>query len=182
MEYSSLKLNASSWGVAILITIAMGVIVAWFAHDVGLNRVMFAFWLNWLLMFWAYAIHRTNTVKLTGKYFHIRPIEKKIYRFLGVKYYQRMLRRVNIFNPELHLKDGRSGLAKLEQTTRDTEQAHALICIIVLGFTLYALFQQWWLTAFWYFLFNMLFNGYPVMVQRYNRDRINRILKSRKVV
>ena len=182
MESRNTKVNASSWIVAILLTIAMGLIITWFARDVGLNRVMFAFWLNWLLMFWAYGIYRTNTVKLPETYFHIRPIEKQVYQFLGVKYYQRIIRRVNLFNPELHLKEGRSGLAKLEQTTRNAEQAHALIYVIVSGFTLYALFQQWWLTAFWYFLFNMLLNGYPVLVQRYNRDRINRILKSRRVV
>ena len=155
----------------------MGLIIAWFAYNVGLNRALFAFWLNWLLMFWAYAIYRTNPARFPEKYFYIRPIEKKIYQFLGVKYYQRMIRRVNIFNPELHLRKGRSGLAKLEQTTRSTEQAHALIYIIVSGFTLYALLQQWWQAAFWYFLFNMLLNGYPVMVQRYNRDRLNRILQ-----
>ena len=182
MAYRNIKVNTSSWIVAIFITIAIGLVIAWFAHDVGLNRVMFAFWLNWLLMFWAHGIYLTNTVKLAEKYFHIRPIEKKVYQFLGVKYYQRMIRRMNIFNPELHLKEGRSGLAKLEQATRNAEQGHALIYIIVSGFTLYALLQQWWQAAFWYFLFNMLINGYPIMVQRYNRDRISRILKSRRVV
>ena len=174
------KANISAWIVAILITIVIGSIIAWFAYDVGLNRIMFAFWVNWLLMFWAYGIHRTNTVKLPERYFHIRPIERKVYRFLGVGCYQRLIRRVNIFNPELHLKEGRSGLVKLEQATRDAEQAHALIYIIVSGFTLYALFRRWWMVAFWYFVFNMLLNGYPVMVQRYNRDRINRILRRRR--
>lgn len=94
-----------------------------------------------------------------------------------MKTYQRLLRRISIFNPELHLKDGKASLTKLEQATRNAEQAHTLIFLIVSGFMLYALLQQWWLAAVAYFTFNMLINGYPVLVQRYNRSRIVRLLR-----
>jgi hypothetical protein len=182
MEKQDIEKEAQSqiifrWIAAVLVSVIIAFVVTWFAQDVGLNSIMFAFWLNWLLMFWAYAIHRSQTIKFPEKYFRTRPSETNLYRLIGVKYYQRFLRRISIFNPELQLKKGRASLPQLVLATKDAEQAHTLIYLIIVGFMTYALLKQWWLAAFWYFLFNLLINGYPVMVQRYNRTRIVRLLK-----
>ncbi len=165
-----------SYILAILITLIMGVVVLYLALGVGINRISFAFWINWLLMFWAYALHRTGAVNFPEAYFRVRPFERRLYRLLGVGYFQRILRHVSVFNREIRLRGGKKDLVRLEKAMRGAEQAHAMIFAIVSGLTLYALFRGWWATAFWYFLFNMLLNGYPVMVQRFNRDRINGLL------
>ena len=36
-----------------------------------------------------------------------------------------------------------------------------------------AIFLRWFDAAGWLMLFNVLFNGYPVMLQRYNRMRLD---------
>ena len=170
------KLNIPSIALASMTTAIMGYVVCLFARETGLESLSFAFWINWILMLWAYLIHRTGAVNFPQGYFEIRPFEKEIYCLLGVRYYQRLLRRISIFNPQLHLGGGRGDLVRLEKAMRGAEQAHAMIFVIVSVFMLYALFRGWWATAFWYFLFNMLFNGYPVMVQRFNRSRTNRLV------
>jgi len=163
--------------IALLITLIVGVVVLYFARETGINRISFAFWINWLLMFWVYALHRTGAVNLPEAYFQVRPFEKPLYRLLGVRYFQRILRYASVFNREIRLRGGRRDLVRLEKAMRGAEQAHAMIFVIVSGFTLYALFRGWWASAFWYLLFNMLFNGYPVMVQRLNRERISSLLR-----
>lgn len=172
--------NLLRWLAALFVTAIVTYVIYLYAHDVGLQSIAFTFWLNWLLMFWAYVIYRTDTLKLPEAYFHIRPFELRWVRIVGVKFYQRIIRKVSVFNPELNLKAGRAGLQQLVQATKNAEESHAFIFIIVMGFTIYALVQQWWLAAFWYFFFNLLINGYPVLVQRYNRNRIMRILKRGK--
>lgn len=41
------------WMAADLISVVVAFVITWFAQDVGLNDIMFAFWLNWLPVFWA---------------------------------------------------------------------------------------------------------------------------------
>ena len=36
----------------------------------------------------------------------------------------------------------------------------------------YALLRQWLDAVFWLFVFNLILNGYPIMLQRYNRARL----------
>ncbi|MBT3337333.1 MAG: hypothetical protein HN855_08805 [Anaerolineae bacterium] len=165
------------WASALLITLIMALLILWFAQDVGLQSITFAFWVNWLLMFWAYALHRTQAVSLPAAYYKTSPKEKKLHQVLGVRTYQRFIRRISIFNPELKLEKGKSELKNLFQATQNAELAHLLIFVIVTFFMAYSLLQGWWLSAFWVLFFNMLFNGYPVLVQRYNRLRINRLLE-----
>jgi hypothetical protein len=37
-----------------------------------------------------------------------------------------------------------------------------------------AVSQGWWVAAVWTFVFDVLVNGYPVMLQRYNRAGLHR--------
>jgi hypothetical protein len=41
----------------------------------------------------------------------------------------------------------------------------------------YALLQGWWDTFGWLLLFNILINAYPVMLQRYNRAKLQPLLE-----
>ena len=175
------KRNArnGSWFLALIFTAIMGVVITGFAHQIGPERPAFAFWLNGLLMVWAVGFYRSKPLQWRNGYFRIRPWETPVYRALGVPGFQRFLRRVNWFNREIQLKTGRRGLSYLDHAIRQAEQGHATIFVIIGGFTVFAIVHYGWGTAWWYVLFNVLFNGYPVMVQRYNRARMQRVLNRR---
>jgi hypothetical protein len=65
----------------------------------------------------------------------------------------------------------------LENETRSAEAGHGIIFLLMLGLTLYALARGWWDAVGWLMLFNIIFNAYPVLLQRYNRIRLIRIIE-----
>jgi hypothetical protein len=76
-----------------------------------------------------------------------------------------------VFNPGLHLPTERSPerLAELEQRMKDAEASHFVLLVATLGVVINAAARGWWLAAGLTLLFDVLMNGYPVMLQRYNR-------------
>jgi thiosulfate reductase cytochrome b subunit len=53
-----------------------------------------------------------------------------------------------------------------------SETGHLAIGLVVDLMAGYALLRGWWDAAGWLLLFNILINVYPVMLQRYNRARL----------
>jgi hypothetical protein len=76
-----------------------------------------------------------------------------------------------VFNPRLHLPVERSPerLAELDQLMKDAEASHLILLVAMLGVVINAAARRWLLAAVLTFLFDVLLNGYPVMLQRYNR-------------
>jgi glycosyl-4,4'-diaponeurosporenoate acyltransferase len=60
----------------------------------------------------------------------------------------------------------------------DSEAAHALAFGLVSALAAAAVAFRWFDAASWLMLFNVLFNGYPIMLQRYNRLRLEPLLKA----
>ena len=99
------------------------------------------------------------------------------YEWVGIRRFKkamrsRLYRRVN---PGFHLAGGRGGLVALGKTMCAAEIAHALVFLVAAGFAAAMLSLGWFDAAAWILLFNVLFNGYPVMLQRYNRLRLQRL-------
>jgi hypothetical protein len=42
----------------------------------------------------------------------------------------------------------------------------------MLPIVVHAMARGWWIAASWTFVFDVLVNGYPVILQRYNRARL----------
>ena len=80
-----------------------------------------------------------------------------------------------MFNPGLHLPAERTPeqLARLDQKMRDAEASHAILLRRSrLPVVIHAAVRGWWIAAACTLLFDVLVNGYPVMLQRYNRARL----------
>ena len=96
---------------------------------------------------------------------------------LGVRLFKWLLRRgpLAAFNPDLHLPADRStaNVAHLDQRMRDAEASHFILLVLTLGVVVHAAARGWWAAAGWTLLFNALVNGYPVMLQRYNRGLLS---------
>jgi Glycosyl-4,4'-diaponeurosporenoate acyltransferase len=168
-----------------IITIGFAVIIVWSARSYG-RTVGFAFGVNWILMAWAIWMGRVLesrnggwdgiSCRLPASYYTTRPFEKggRIYDYLGVRWYQRLLSRVLWFvNPAL-LRSQPGARQTMIRATQDPEAGHLLIFAVILGITLWALVSGWRDTVAWLLLFNLLHNGYPVLSVRQIRARLSR--------
>ena len=168
-----------------LITIGFAVVLIWGARTYG-RTVGFAFGVNWILMAWTISLGRVLesrsgawdglSVRLPASYYATRPFEKggRVYDYLGVRWYQRLLRPVLwSVNPAL-LKSKRGARQTMIRATQDPEAGHLIIFVVIVGITLWALVSGRWDTAAWLLLFNVLHNGYPVLSVRQVRARLHR--------
>ena len=57
------------------------------------------------------------------------------------------------------------------------ETGHAVIFIVMLLFISYALLRGWFDAVGWMLAFNVIINGYPVMLQRYNRIKLHELIQ-----
>ena len=168
-----------------LITIGFAVIVIWIARSYG-RTVGFAFGVNWILMAWAISLGRVLESRsgawdglshlLPASYYATRPFEKdgRVYDYLGVRWYQRLLRPVLWSVHPTLLRSQPGARQTMIRATQDPEAGHLLIFIVIMGITSWALVSGWWDTAAWLLLFDLVHNGYPVLSVRQVRARLNR--------
>ncbi len=145
----------------------------------GATSGAFAFLVVWVPMTWLGTVSRIFQPRLPRRYHELRDFERDpwLYQLLGVRLVKRLLRRgpLALFNPGLHLPAERSPerLAELEQRMKDAEASHFVLLVAMLGVVLNAAARGWWVAAGLTLLFDVLMNGYPVMLQRYNRVLMN---------
>jgi hypothetical protein len=73
-----------------------------------------------------------------------------------------------------------NALINLQNQTKQSEMSHLIILFIVLGFNVFVAFKFGLLKSLWLLILNTVFNLYPVLVQRYNRPRIERAINLSK--
>ncbi len=83
-----------------------------------------------------------------------------------------------MFSPTLRFPKDKTvpALRILENEMRKAETGHVLIFVLIFVFVGYALLQGWFDTVAWLLLFNILINGYPIMLQRYNRIKLQELI------
>jgi hypothetical protein len=110
----------------------------------------------------------------------VRPIEPVLYRWMGVGFVKRIVANpvwpeVNGFEPPPRLKDRRESLDRTEATARGAEVCHAATFVLASVVALVCLAVGRTSEAIWIVAFNLMFNGYPVMLQRVHRWRIQQV-------
>ncbi len=166
--------------VPVLITLGMGSVLLWFARDAGVRSITFTFWANFFVLAWANGVQRVTRLSLGEWYYRCKRFEQdgRLYEWLGIRFCKRLLssRVWRAFNPGFQFnQQGSRMLPALAQALRDAETGHALGFLGMSMLAGYAVSQRWWDTAGWLFLFNVFINGYPIMLQRYNRARLEHI-------
>jgi len=143
--------------------------------------------LLWLFLSYALGVLATEGLKMTGAYEQLADrhvLSDDLTRRLGVLHLGRLIRHTFLrrFNPRLQYAGGfrRAELQQLKADMTYAEVNH------LLGFFLFAGFIIWLAVrgiAAWqiagYALVNVVFNGYLVLLQQYNKRRIGRILDRR---
>ena len=115
-------------------------------------------------------------------YFEIKDFEKsgKLYKNLGIKQFQKLVRLIN--SPKGLMK-GKEDLKKYQAFTKGIELTHILGSAMLGGIGIYSAsipkekFEDYLLCVGAPMLFNVLGNSYPIMLQRYNRNKTEKILK-----
>ncbi len=159
-------------------TVALAAALVWSSTAFGLRSAWFAFVVVWVPMTWVGVMSRVVQMRLPEGYHALRRLERsgRVYERLGIGIVKAALRRgpLAVFNPDLHLPAERSkaALAHLAQRMRDAEASHAVLFVLTLVVVAHAMLRGWWWAAVWTFVFDVLLNAYPVMLQRYNRARL----------
>lgn len=161
-------------------TAVTGALLVWSWRSLGADSIGFAFLIVWLPMAWLGTISRVVTPRLPAGWHRLRTweLDGRVYERAGVRVVKALLRRgpLAVFNPDLHLPRERTadGLARLEQRMRDAEASHAILLVVTLAVVVHAAARGWWSAAVATLVFDVAVNGYPVMLQRYNRALLRR--------
>ena len=170
-----------------LATIGVVLLVVWSLDAFGFRSPVFAFLLNWLAMSWVAMAGQVIHFALPASYYDIKSFERtgQVYEHLGVPLFKKLVRRgpLAIFSPTLRFPKDKTiaALQHLDHEMRKAEAGHVVIFLLMLVFISYALLNGWFDAVGWMLLFNVLINGYPIMLQRYNRILLQDLIRRQRV-
>ena len=101
--------------------------------EMSRRSVAFAFFINWALMGLAFGVWLVVPARFGRAYYRVHAFERsgRLYERLGVRQFQRFLRRVGFMNPWLRYRPGPSASTILVEATKGSETAHLLIFIVL---------------------------------------------------
>ena len=164
---------------ALAIPLLVGVTFAVSLVILGPRGPVVALLFNAFLLSEVGGVTQVVRLPLPAAYFRcFRGEQSWIYERLGIRPFGRVMRSklYRRLSPNFRLTGGRQGLAALRDTMNDAEGAHAVLFLIVAFVATAAFAIGWANTAAWLMAFNVLLNLYPVILQRYNRLRLVRLL------
>lgn len=134
-----------------------------------------AFLTNWFISLFLLWVCKYIPFSLPDRYYGFLKIEqdRRVYECLGVKAAQPIIKGLGL----IKFSGNRSDLGMLVQHMRNAELNHLLTFAVVCLLALASVVTSSWGYAFWLMVFNILFNVYPIMLQRYNRVRLEPIAK-----
>ena len=133
-------------------------------------------------MSWVAIVGQMITFVLPPGHYDTRALERtgKVYEHLGIRLFKKFVRRgpLSVFNPGLRFPKERTipALQHLDREMRKAETAPVYIFVLMLLFSGYALVKGGPAAMGWMLGFNILINAYPVMLQRYNRIKLQQLI------
>lgn len=170
-----------------LMSIAIATILSVFAlvYYMRMDSFAFAWALNFLLMMWVSTFVEVVNSPMTSAYYNEKEWERKgkIYEFIGINYFRKLLVLIGwekVIRKSNPIEKNTAALMNLHHQTKKSELGHLIIWYVVLCFTVFVALQFGFLKAIWLLALNILLNLFPVLLQRYNRPRIERAIKLSK--
>lgn len=164
-------------------TLAAIYLILWSLDSFGWDNPFLAFLVNWLTMSWVAIVGQVVNFVLPPGYYDTRVFERtgQVYERLGIRLFKKFVRRgpLSVFNRGLHFPKERTipALQHLDHQMRKAETAHVYIFVLMLIFSGYALIKGGPAAMGWMLGFNILINGYPIMLQRYNRLKLQELIQ-----
>jgi hypothetical protein len=108
----------------------------------------------------------------------------QVYERLGIRLFKGgASRALSIFSPTLRFPKEKTtaALQNLDHEMRKAETGHVFIFILMFLFIGYVLLRGWLDAVAWLLAFNVAINGYPIMLQRYNRIKLQELIQRQGV-
>jgi hypothetical protein len=143
------------------------------------HPVRYAFAISWVLSVVISALARDKLLQMDPTRFRLVRWERegRIYRWLGAEAFCWFLRHTPLgwLNPTLRLASSKSGIEALVRQVDFAEGAHLIGGVITLGLIVaYAVMGHARVSLSFAFM-ALLFHALPLLVQRWNRGRIERL-------
>ncbi|PSL22467.1 glycosyl-4,4'-diaponeurosporenoate acyltransferase CrtO family protein [Dyadobacter jiangsuensis] len=145
----------------------------------------FSFGFNFAQMFWASVLETQLKPALDSPFFNSYPFEKegRVYRMLGVEWYRAILIKSGwekLRQKSTPIRKSLHDFQAYERASRVAEAGHLAAGVVVLIVTGYVMLAYSVRDALWLVVFNVLLNFYPVLLQRYTRPRLLRMIEKLK--
>ncbi len=168
--------------VKILLLVCLAVVTTGLMlRYMDITSAAFSLGINFALMFWVSILESQLKPAFNSPYFEPLPFETegKLYRMLGVEWYRAILTKSGwekLRQQQMPIKKSLSDFQAYERGTRAAEIGHLVAGGVVLIISAYVLFAYSARDARWLVLFNIFLNIYPVLLQRYTRPRLLRVI------
>ena len=150
-------------------------------YKFGFLGFLFVWMLNFVLMMCVFFFTETLKSEFKSDYYLEKSWEKKvkIYEAFGINWFRKLLviigweklnKKANTVEKNLQ------ALVHLEYRTKQSELGHIIIFFIVLAFTIYVAITFGIKESVSLIILNILLNLYPVLLQRYNRPRLQKAI------
>ena len=168
----------------IIPVIAIGSVIA-LVYYIKIDTFAFAWALNFMLMLFVSMFSGVLKSPLTSSYYDPKSWERsgEIYRYLGVDFFRKLLVWIGwekLIRKSSPIEKNTKALVHLHYQTKRSEIDHLIILIIVLAFNVFVAIQYGILKSMSLLILNVILNLYPILLQRYNRPRIERALNLSK--
>jgi len=158
-------------------------LILWAWGSFGFRSPVSAFLVNWLAMSWMAVIGQVVHLSFAPGYYRVKAFERtgQVYERVGIRLFKKLVRRgpLSILSPTLRFpkEETIAALQGLLSEMRKAETGHALIFVFMLLVVGYVLLNGWLDAVVWTLLFNIVINGYPIMLQRYNRIKLQELIR-----
>lgn len=116
-------------------------------------------------------------LRFNVKYYSVSPQEIKWYQALRVTWFRWLLIHTPLKRMNQRIKPDSRNISQTAYFMNEAKTAHAINFFIAVSIALGTFLVQIQL-SFWLLFINIFTNVYPIMVQRYNRCRIQQLLQS----
>ena len=162
---------------AMTVVVGIGLVMTVMQPD--RHPLIFAFSLTWLIMAFVTAITSRIFVRLDPKRFRLAGWEREggAYDRVGLGAVRWVLQHTPLgwLNPNIKVRSGRSDMDRLLRDMNAVEGVHILAAGMSLAAAAIYILAGQAAVGIWLVIFTVLFNVYPVMLQRWNRGRILRL-------
>lgn len=154
----------------------------WYGTKIPPTHWAYAIFVNFIFLAVSTALMTALELPLFSKtYFVPNRFERhgRIYRWTGIQTFVATLRFVGwekLWRNQIPVRNDLAALRKYADGTRGSEAVHIVAGVCTVGLTLSIALRHSLVDTKWLWLVNTLINLYPVMLQRYNRPRVERLI------
>ncbi|MFC5411901.1 hypothetical protein ACFPMF_21435 [Larkinella bovis] len=175
------------WVKVLLIVCLATLTISLMLRYLDVTSVAFSIGVNFALMFWFTLLESQLKPTLNASYFNAYPFEKqgKLYRMLGIEWYRAILIKSGwekIRQQQTPIKKSLADFQAYERASRVAEVGHLVIGTIVFLLAGYVVLAYSALDALGLIVSNLFLNVYPILLQRYTRPRLQRVIEKLRTV